>query len=115
MKIVVCVKYCPDAQAERRFAADNTTERADVDGVLSELDEYAVEQALTIAEDGDAEVIALAVRSLRDLGIDRISVDLAMPTLVGEIVAELGGGEDFTDQRTFKARNTFGKSHGSHR
>jgi hypothetical protein len=24
----------------------------------------------------------------------------------------LGGGEDFTDQRTFKARNTFGKSHG---
>ncbi|MEA4837855.1 MAG: ATP phosphoribosyltransferase regulatory subunit [Rhodospirillaceae bacterium] len=45
----------------------------------------------------DAEVIALAVRSLRDLGIDRISVDLAMPTLVGEIVAELGGGEDLKE------------------
>lgn len=45
----------------------------------------------------DAEVIALAVRSLRDLGIDRISVDLAMPTLVGEIVAELGGGEELKD------------------
>ncbi|MNO99797.1 hypothetical protein D3C76_915780 [compost metagenome] len=27
----------------------------------------------------------------------------------------LGGREDFTDQGTFKARDTFGKSHGSHR
>ena len=50
MKIVVCVKHVPDAQAGPRFAADRTTDRAGVDGHLSELDEYAVEEALTIAE-----------------------------------------------------------------
>ena len=50
MKIVVCVKHVPDAQADRRFAADNTVDRAGVDGLLSELDEYAVEEALTLAE-----------------------------------------------------------------
>lgn len=80
MKIVVCVKFCPDAAAERCFAADNTTERVEVDGVLSELDEYAVEQALTIAEAGDAEVVALtvgpkdaseAVRKSLQMGADR--------------------------------------------
>ena len=47
MKIVVCVKYVPDAQADRRFAQpDLTTDRVGVDGLLSELDEYAVEAAL---------------------------------------------------------------------
>ena len=50
MNIVVCVKYVPDAQADRRFAADNTTDRDGVDGLLSELDEYAVEEALKVAE-----------------------------------------------------------------
>ncbi|MEP6665125.1 MAG: electron transfer flavoprotein subunit beta, partial [Nocardioidaceae bacterium] len=46
MKIVVCVKYVPDASAERKFSPDNTVDRAGVDGMLSELDEYAVEEAL---------------------------------------------------------------------
>ena len=46
MNIVVCVKYVPDAQAERTFKLDNTTDREGVDGLLSELDEYAVEEAL---------------------------------------------------------------------
>jgi electron transfer flavoprotein beta subunit len=54
MNIVVCVKYVPDAQADRRFtAADNTTDRAGVDGLLSELDEYAVEEALKLSEAAD--------------------------------------------------------------
>jgi electron transfer flavoprotein beta subunit len=55
MKIVVCVKYVPDAQSERTFSSDHTTERASVDGLLSELDEYAVEEALTVAEDAAGE------------------------------------------------------------
>jgi electron transfer flavoprotein beta subunit len=61
MKIVVCVKYVPDAQADRRFAADNTTDRAGVDGLLSELDEYAVEEALKLAEGGGSTVTVLTV------------------------------------------------------
>ena len=59
MKIVVLVKHVPDATGERGFAADGTVDRAAVDGLLSELDEYAVEQALQLAEDGDdVEVVA---------------------------------------------------------
>jgi electron transfer flavoprotein beta subunit len=55
MKIVVCVKYVPDATADRTFSSDNTVDRVGVDGVLSELDEYAVEEALKIREAGDAD------------------------------------------------------------
>ncbi len=50
MNIVVCVKHVPDATADRRFESDNTVDRVGVDGLLSELDEYAVEQALQIKE-----------------------------------------------------------------
>ncbi|EDY52847.1 electron transfer flavoprotein subunit beta/FixA family protein [Streptomyces clavuligerus] len=56
LRIVVCVKYVPDAAGERRFAGDGTVDREGVDGLLSELDEYAVEQALRIAEGSDGEV-----------------------------------------------------------
>ncbi|MCW5254787.1 electron transfer flavoprotein subunit beta/FixA family protein [Streptomyces sp. SHP 1-2] len=44
------MKYVPDATGDRGFADDLTVDRDDVDGLLSELDEYAVEQALQIAE-----------------------------------------------------------------
>ncbi|MEU3074114.1 electron transfer flavoprotein subunit beta/FixA family protein [Streptomyces laurentii] len=62
LRIVVCVKYVPDATGDRKFADDLTVDREDVDGLLSELDEYAVEQALQIAEEADeAEVTVLTV------------------------------------------------------
>ncbi|HEU4948009.1 MAG TPA: electron transfer flavoprotein subunit beta/FixA family protein [Kribbella sp.] len=56
MKIVVCAKFVPDATADRHFRSeDNTVDRAGVDGLLSELDEYAVETALTVKDqDSDA-------------------------------------------------------------
>jgi electron transfer flavoprotein beta subunit len=63
MKIVVCVKYVPDAQGDRRFSdADLTVDRAGTDGILSELDEYAVEEALKLAETHpDSTVTAVTV------------------------------------------------------
>ncbi|MDP2773173.1 MAG: electron transfer flavoprotein subunit beta/FixA family protein [Nocardioides sp.] len=65
MNIVVCVKHVPDATADRRFESDNTVDRVGVDGLLSELDEYAVEQALQIKEKSDnpaeTKVTALCV------------------------------------------------------
>ncbi|WP_372736444.1 electron transfer flavoprotein subunit beta [Nocardioides sp.] len=53
MNIIVCVKHVPDATADRQFEADNTVDRVGVDGLLSELDEYAVEQALQLKEKGE--------------------------------------------------------------
>src|SRR5918997_4999286 len=62
MKIVVLVKHVPDATGERGFQADGTVDRAAADGLLSELDEYAVEQALRLAEAGqDVEVVAMTL------------------------------------------------------
>ncbi|BAC69191.1 electron transfer flavoprotein subunit beta [Streptomyces avermitilis] len=65
LRIVVTVKYVPDATGDRHFAEDLTVDRDDVDGLLSELDEYAVEQALQIADDADdaddAEITVLTV------------------------------------------------------
>lgn len=62
MKIVALVKHVPDATGERGFADDGTVDRESADGILSELDEYAVEQALEVAEAGDdVEVVALTV------------------------------------------------------
>ena len=59
VKIVVCVKHVPDAGADRGFADDLTVDREGTDGLLCELDEYAVEQALRLADDGDGVEVTL--------------------------------------------------------
>jgi electron transfer flavoprotein beta subunit len=84
MNIIVCVKHVPDATADRKFEDDNTVDRVGVDGLLSELDEYAVEQALQLKEKAgegqDVEVTALcvgpekavdAVRKALQMGVDK--------------------------------------------
>lgn len=51
MKIAVCVKQVPDTWAEKRLREqDATLDREAADGVMNELDEYAVEEALRMAE-----------------------------------------------------------------
>ena len=52
MKIVVLVKHVPDPTASLRYADDRTLDREGVDSRLSELDEYAVEQAVSLVEKG---------------------------------------------------------------
>jgi electron transfer flavoprotein beta subunit len=78
--IVVAVKYVPDATADRTFNSDNTVDRENVDGLLSELDEYAVEQALQVIEAGEGEVTVVtvgpedaadAVRKALQMGADK--------------------------------------------
>ncbi len=84
MNIVVCVKYVPDATAQQQFESDNTVDRVAVAGLLSELDEYAVEQALQLkeknAEPDSVTVTALtigpagaaeAVRKALQMGADK--------------------------------------------
>ena len=62
MNIVVCVKYVPDATADRSFNdSDSTVDRVGVDGLLSELDENAIEEALKIVEAHEGEVTVLTV------------------------------------------------------
>ncbi len=62
MRLVVCVKYVPDASGLRTLSADGTVDRTGADGRLSELDEYAVEAALAIRDsDGESEVVIVTV------------------------------------------------------
>ncbi|QPK93834.1 electron transfer flavoprotein subunit beta/FixA family protein [Actinomyces sp. zg-332] len=60
MKIVVCVKHVPDMQSQRHFV-DKRIVRGE-DDVLNEVDENAIETAVTIAEEhDDVEVLALTI------------------------------------------------------
>jgi electron transfer flavoprotein beta subunit len=54
MRILVFVKHVPDSAGERSFAPDGTVARGK--GLLCELDEYAVEQALRAVEQAGGEV-----------------------------------------------------------
>ncbi|WP_244242242.1 electron transfer flavoprotein subunit beta/FixA family protein [Nocardioides seonyuensis] len=77
------MKYVPDATADRKFEDDNTVDRVGVDGLLSELDEYAVEQALQFREKREGEEIEVtalcvgpekavdAVRKALQMGADK--------------------------------------------
>jgi electron transfer flavoprotein beta subunit len=120
MNIVVCVKYVPDSTADRHFEDDGTVDRVGVDGLLSELDEYAVEQALQLKEkvgddSADHTVTVLSVgperasdavrKSLQmgcDAGVhvvdaaiagsDALGTSLVLAKAVAKIGAELTGG-----------------------
>lgn len=80
MLIVALVKHVPEATSGRRFDPDDHTVDRYGDGLLCELDEYAVEQALVLAEEHGGEVVALtmgphvagdALRRALQMGADR--------------------------------------------
>jgi electron transfer flavoprotein beta subunit len=83
VNIVVCVKYVPDASGEVGFESDNTVDRVSADGLLSELDEYAVEQALQVKEKSEGDEVTVtalcvgpekaadAVRKALQMGADQ--------------------------------------------
>jgi electron transfer flavoprotein beta subunit len=62
MNIVVCVKQVPDTATERKLRSDDKTlDRDAADGVVNELDEYAVEEALRLKEAHGGEVTVLTM------------------------------------------------------
>ncbi|MCY7366058.1 MAG: electron transfer flavoprotein subunit beta/FixA family protein [Frankiaceae bacterium] len=82
MNIVVLVKQVPDTWAERKLQdADKTLDRASVDVVMNEIDEYAVEEALKIKEaatasGGEASVTILTMGP--DRAVETIRKALSM-------------------------------------
>lgn len=62
MTIAVCVKQVPDTWAEKSLqAGDCTLDREGPEGVMNEIDEYAVEEALKLVEahGGDVTVVTM--------------------------------------------------------
>jgi electron transfer flavoprotein beta subunit len=66
MNIVVCMKQVPDTAMERTLKqGDGTLDRASLDGLINELDEYAIEEGLKIAEAQGGEVTILSMGPAR--------------------------------------------------
>ncbi len=59
MKIVACIKHVPDIQSERRLEGARLVRGED--DVLNELDENAVEAAVSLVEEHGGEVVALSM------------------------------------------------------
>jgi electron transfer flavoprotein beta subunit len=91
MKVVVCVKQVPDSWADKSLQeADATVDRAAVDRVLNDLDEYAVEEALRLQEaHGGPEAVQVVVLSMGPSeAVDSIRKALQMGADSGILVAD---------------------------
>lgn len=96
MNIVVCVKYVPDATADRQFESDNTVDRVGVDGLLSELDEYAVEQALQLKEKAGDDTVVTALCVGPEKGVDAVRKALQMGADQGiHVIDDAIAGSDY--------------------
>ena len=125
MNIVVLVKQVPDTESERRLVAGaGTLDRAAADGVINELDEYAIEEGLRIAEAHGGEVTIVSVgparagesvRKALSMGADKAvhvvdegiagSDALATSAVLAAVLARTGfdlviAGAEATDART---------------
>ena len=124
MNIVVCVKQVPDTASERTLGADGTLDRASADGLINELDEYAIEEGLRIAEAHGGEVTILtmgpakaseSIRKALSMGADKAvhlldealagSDALATSCALAQVLAQTGFdlvicGAESTDART---------------
>jgi electron transfer flavoprotein beta subunit len=96
MNIVVCVKHVPDATADRQFESDYTVDRVGVDGLLSELDEYAVEQALQIKEKAGDDTTVTALCAGPEKAVDAVRKALQMGADKGvHVTDEAIAGSDY--------------------
>jgi len=125
MNIVVCVKQVPDTAVERTLRpGDGTLDRETPDGLINELDEYAIEEGLKIAEAHGGEVTILSmgpgkaaesVRKALSMGADKAvhllddalagSDALATSLVLAEALKQTGFdlvilGSESTDART---------------
>jgi electron transfer flavoprotein beta subunit len=125
MNIVVCVKQVPDTAVERTLTpGDGTLDRASLDGLINELDEYAIEEGLKIAEAQGGEVTILSmgpqkaadsIRKALSMGADKavhvtddglagsdaLATSAALAAALGQVGFDLViFGSESTDART---------------
>jgi electron transfer flavoprotein beta subunit len=125
MNIVVLVKQVPDTESERKLAPGaGTLDRAAADGVINELDEYAIEEGLRLAQAHGGEVTILSVgpqraaesiRKALSMGADKAvhvlddgiagSDSLATSAVIAAALGQVGfdlviAGAESTDART---------------
>ncbi len=125
MNIVVCVKQVPDTWSERTLReSDSTLDRDAADAVINELDEFAIEEGLRLAEAHGGEVTILSmgpdratesIRKALSMGADKavhllddalagsdvLATSAALAAVLGQIGFDLVIlGSESTDART---------------
>jgi electron transfer flavoprotein beta subunit len=90
MRIVVCIKQVPDTEARLRVGKDGRwVDEADLPFVINDSDEYALEEALRIAEAKGGEVVVVS------LGPERVRESLRKALALGAARAVLLKDEAF--------------------
>jgi electron transfer flavoprotein beta subunit len=94
MNIVVCVKQVPDTYSERTLkASDSTLDRDSADAVINELDEYAVEEGLRLAEAHGGEVTILSMGPGRAADTIRKALSMGADSAVHLVDDALAGSD----------------------
>ncbi len=94
MNIVVLVKQVPDTESERRLVpGSGTLDRAAADGVINELDEFAIEEGLRIAEAHGGEVTILSVGPARAAESIRKALSMGANKAVHVLDDEIAGSD----------------------
>ncbi|HWA67611.1 MAG TPA: electron transfer flavoprotein subunit beta/FixA family protein [Mycobacteriales bacterium] len=94
MNIVVCVKQVPDTYEEKKLSdADKTLDREGVEGVMNELDEYAVEEALRLKEAHGGEVTILTMGPEKAVETIRKALSMGADSAVHVVDSALHGSD----------------------
>src|SRR6202451_4919800 len=95
MNIVVCVKQVPDTGSERMLkSADSTLDRESSDALINELDEYAIEEGLRLAEACGGEVTILSMGPPRASESIRKALSMGADKAVHLVDDGLAGSDD---------------------
>jgi len=104
MRIAVCVKQVPDTEARLRVAKDGRwVEEQDLPFVLNESDEYALEEALSIAGARGGEVVAFTLGPERAKDALRKALALGATRAVHLKDPAFSGGDALTTGRALAA------------
>ncbi len=103
MRIVVCVKHVPDLQAERGFTPDGRVDRSQGDGTLNELDENAVEAAVSLVEQHGGEVVAVTMGPADAEDAVRRALQMGADAAVHVVDDALEGSDAFATARVLAA------------
>ena len=76
MKIFVCVKHVPDTAASIRLAGETGFDDSEIKFIASPYDEYGIEEAVSLVEKNDGEVVVVTVG--KDAAVSTIRAALAM-------------------------------------
>lgn len=102
MRIVVCVKHVPDVQAERALDEHGRMVRGE-DDVLNELDENAVEAAVSLAEEHGGEVVAVTMGPSGAVDAVRRALQMGATAAVHVSDEALAGSDVATTSRVLAA------------